>query len=86
VPPTNTPQNVYEFSFYTGSAACGKVEFQDFHVSAGGQLTAEVFPAECTDPANLPDPGATDLFEFFLFDSLNCVQDDSQMPVPPPLH
>jgi hypothetical protein len=86
VPPDNTTENVYEFSFYTGSAACGKVEFQDFHVSAGGQLTAEVFPAECTDPANLPDPGATDLFEFFLFDSLNCVQDDSQMPVPPPLH
>jgi hypothetical protein len=80
-----TTNNVYEYSFYTGSAACGKVEFQDFHVSAGSATPGEVFPAECTDPTNTQDPGATELFEFFLFDSLSCVQDDSQAPVPPPL-
>jgi hypothetical protein len=81
-PDSGTP-NVYNYSFYTGATACGKVHYADFHVSAGSQTTAEVFPAECTGTAQ--DPTATSLFEFFFFDTLSCVQDDTQAPQPPPL-
>jgi hypothetical protein len=84
--PGTTTNNIYQYSFYSGAAACGKVAYQDYHVSAGGQAAAEVFPAECTDPANAQDPGATELFEFFVLDAMSCVQDDSQAPQPPPLH
>jgi hypothetical protein len=77
-----TTVNVYQASFYAGTASCGKVAYSDFHVSAGTLGTA-VFPAEC--PTAMADPVATDLFEFFLFDAVSCAQDDTKAPVVPPL-
>jgi hypothetical protein len=77
-----TTNDVYQTSFYTGSTSCGKVAYSDFHVSAGTIGTA-VFPAEC--PTAMADPGATDLFEFFLFDTMSCAQDDTKAPAVPPL-
>lgn len=74
--------NVYQYSFYAGASACGKVAYSDFHVSAGAQAVA-AFPTECATAG--PDPGATDLFEFFFLDALSCAQDDSIAPQPPPL-
>ena len=77
-----TTNNIYQASFYAGSAACGKVSYSDFHVSAGTLGTA-VFPGECAGA--MADPGATALFEFFLFDAMSCAQDDTKTPVAPPL-
>jgi hypothetical protein len=74
---------VYQYSFYAGASACGKVHYADYHVSAGTQAAGAVFPAECAGAG--PDAIATDLFEFFLFDALSCAQDDSVAPKPPPL-
>jgi hypothetical protein len=76
------PANIYQLSFYAGSASCGKVAYADFHVSAGSQPVA-VFPNECAQAG--ADPGGTDLFEFFLFDTMSCAQDDTKAPVAPPL-
>ena len=77
-----TTNNIYQASFYAGSTGCGKVSYSDFHVSAGTLATA-AFPAEC--PTAMADPAATDLFEFFLFDTMSCVQEDTKAPVAPPL-
>ncbi len=74
--------NVYQFSFHAGPSARGKVAFSDFHVSAGTQAVS-AFPSECASAG--PDPGATDLFEFFFFDTLSCTQDDRAAPAVPPL-
>jgi hypothetical protein len=74
---------VYQYSFYAGASACGKVHYADYHVSAGTQTAGLAFPTEC--PTAGPDAIATDLFEFFLFDALACTQDDSQPPQTPPL-
>jgi hypothetical protein len=74
--------NVFQYSFYAGAATCGKVAYSDFHVSAGTQV-ATTFPSECSTAG--PDPGATDLFEFFFMDTLSCAQDDGTAPQPPPL-
>jgi hypothetical protein len=78
----STTPNIYQASFYAGATPCGKVHYADYHVSAGSQAAGLVFPAECATAG--PDPGANDLFEFFLLDALSCVQDDSQAPVAPP--
>jgi hypothetical protein len=77
-----TTNDVYQTSFYTGSASCGKVAYSDFHVSAG-TIGTSAFPAEC--PTAMPDPVGTALFEFFLFDTMSCAQDDTKAPLPPPL-
>jgi hypothetical protein len=76
-------QNVYEYSFYAGSAACGKVAYSDFHVSAG-TLSAAAFPSECSGAQM--DPVESELWEFLLLDALSCTQDDSQPPQVPPTH
>lgn len=74
--------NVYQYSFYTGTQACGKVAYSDLHVSAG-TTGVYPFPGECAGAA--PDPTATALFEFFFMDALNCTQDDALPPPVPPL-
>lgn len=73
--------DVYEYSFYAGSAACGKVAYSDFHVSAG-TLAAAAFPSECSGA--MMDPVESELWEFFLLDTLSCTQDDSKAPQAPP--
>jgi hypothetical protein len=78
---TTTP-HVFQMSFYAGGQSCGKVAYSDFHVSAGPTGVAQ-FPAEC--PTAMPDPTGTSLFEFFLLDTMSCAQDDSKLPVAPPL-
>lgn len=75
--------NVYEYSFYAGSAACGKVAYSDFHVSAG-TLSAATFPSECAGAQM--DPVESELWEFLLLDALSCTQDDSLPPQVPPTH
>jgi hypothetical protein len=75
--------NVYEYSFYAGSAACGKVAYSDFHVSAG-TLSAAAFPGECAGAQM--DPVEEELWEFLLLDALSCTQDDSLPPQVPPTH
>ncbi|HTQ41128.1 MAG TPA: hypothetical protein VMI75_00130 [Polyangiaceae bacterium] len=75
--------NVYEYSFYAGSAACGKVAYSDFHVSAG-TLSASTFPSECAGAQM--DPVEEALWEFLLLDALSCTQDDSLPPQVPPTH
>lgn len=75
--------NIYEYSFYAGSASCGKVAYSDFHVSVG-TLAAATFPSECAGA--MMDPVESELWEFFLLDTLSCTQDDSQPPKVPPTH
>jgi hypothetical protein len=75
--------DTYEYSFYAGSAACGKVAYSDFHVSAGTVAVA-AFPSECAGA--MMDPVESELWEFFLLDTLSCTQDDSQAPQVPPTH
>lgn len=75
--------DVYEYSFHAGSAACGKVAYSDFHVSAG-TLAAAAFPSECSGAQM--DPVESELWEFFLLDTLSCTQDDTQPPQVPPTH
>lgn len=78
-----TLDDVYQYSFYAGSAACGKVAYSDFHVSAG-TTAAATFPSECATAGM--DAVESELWEFFLLDTLSCTQDDSQPPKVPPTH
>ncbi|HEX7666955.1 MAG TPA: carboxypeptidase regulatory-like domain-containing protein [Polyangiaceae bacterium] len=89
--PSGAGEVVQHFTFNTPIEAgvddageplqCGKVVFSDFHVSASERVGGKTFPSECKSGEMTPQEKA---LEFMLFDLSACVQNETEVPQPPP--
>ena len=62
---------------------CGRVVFSDFHVSAGAlQAGQTTYPLQCKIPPVQDLSAQEKALAFMLFDLSNCVQKDTEPPIP----
>jgi len=64
-----------------GMNQCGRAAFSDMHFRGDPNLTNG--PTSCSTPPQYPNNELA--FTFLFFDSFSCVQDDTKMPIVPPV-
>lgn len=65
-----------------GMKQCGRAAFSDMHIRGDQNLTQ--WPTSCQNPP-LAGPNQEIAFTFLFFDMFGCVQDDTKMPIVPPV-